>query len=86
MQRIKNISLILFCFLLFWGCASNSSVHKLNYSSYIIELNQYGKELKKWYPIEGSVYVNIYNDELTFIDKNTKKKHTISSSYKLIGK
>jgi hypothetical protein len=85
MQRIKIVLTIFISLFLVVGCSS-TKLEKINYESNILELNEYGKEVRKWYPISGSIYVKVETDELIFIDRYTNKKHVISSSYKLIGK
>lgn len=88
MQRFKIIylSFILFLFISVSGCSNDftEQIISINYYSYVVELNEYGKEIKTWIPEKGSIKIDINNDSLKFIDSNTKKQIRITGSYKLI--
>jgi hypothetical protein len=88
MQRFKIIylSFILFLFISVYGCSNDftEQIISINYYSYVVELNEHGKEIKTWIPEKGSIKVDINNDSLKFIDSSTKKQIRITGSYKLI--
>ena len=88
MQRIKVIFISLFLTFVSFGTSScqnyPSSFYPVNYISYIVELDEYGKELKTWIPIKNTLKVDVNNDMLIFIDSYTKKEIQITGSYKFI--
>jgi hypothetical protein len=88
MQRFKIIPLfvILFLFSSFCGCSQNftEEIISINYYSYIVQLDEYGKDFRTWLPKKGSIKIDIKNDVLSFIDVNTGKEVKINGSYKLI--
>jgi hypothetical protein len=48
----------------------------------IIELNEQGKKVYSYKPVNGSIYIYIDFDVVEFVDSDTNKKKQIINSYK----
>ena len=87
MQRFKIKLLgLLFSFILFCNvsCQNINSLVEINYRTLIVELDTRGRETKIWTPVQGTIKLDIYSDNLFFVDSVTKTNQKITGSYKLI--
>lgn len=83
MQRIKITLFVFLTLVCFVGCSVYGDKRQINYPvKSIIELNEQGKQVYTYNPVNGSIYIYINFDVVEFVDSKTNKKKQIVNSYK----